>query len=139
MTEQELNRVRELSAQIKAIENHLATLRKRAEDITPALDGMPHGSAIQSKVEKLALKIVESGKELESLHDQVIKATAQLTGDICRAVTDPQERTVIILRYISCLHFRDIAFQLGFSDRKVYALHHAALEKLAVDVQLVCS
>lgn len=133
MTEQELNRVRELSTRIKAVENHLAELHKHAEDIASNNDGMPRASTIQSKVESLALKIVESGKELESLHDQIIKATAQLTGDICRAVSDPQERTVVILRYISCLHFRDICAQLGKSDARVYQLHRAAVFKILAD------
>lgn len=130
MTERELNSVRDLHKQIRELENHLATLHKRIEDITPKNDGMPHATTIQSKVEKLALEIVEACRERDSLDEQILAATAQLTPKICQAVTDPQERTVVLLRYISCMHFRDIAFQLKFSDRKVYALHGDALKKI---------
>lgn len=132
MTEKELNSVRDLNKQIRDLENHLATMRKRAEDITQTLDGMPHATTIQSKIENLALKIVEGGKELEILHQQIISATARLTEKICREVTDPQERTVVILRYVSCMHFRDIGFQLGKSDATIFRIHHDALTKLIV-------
>lgn len=133
MTEKELNSVRDLNKQIRDLENHLATMRKRAEDITQTLDGMPHATTIQSKIENLALKIVEGGRELEILHQQIISATARLTEKICREVTDPQERTVVILRYVSCMHFRDIGFQLGKSDARIFQLHRDALSKIIDD------
>ena len=135
MTEQELNRVRELNAQIREIEVHLTTLRNRAHDITPKLDGMPHASTIRSQVESLALKIVEESLKLDELHARIVSEAANLTREICQLVSDPQERTVMILRYVSCMRFRDIGFQMNKSDRKVFALHHDALKNL----QLPCS
>ena len=132
MTEKELNSVRVLHEQIQAVEKQLSTLRKHAEDITPKLDGLPHATTIQSKVENLALKIVERCKELEALHEQIIAATADLTQKICDKIKNPQERTVIIFRYISCMTFRDIGFEMGKSDARVFQLHHDALEKIIV-------
>lgn len=135
MTEQELNHVRELNSKIREIETHLTTLRNRADDITPKLDGLPHAATIRSQVESLALKIVEESLQLDELHAQIVSEAANLTKEICRLVSDPQERTVMILRYVSCMRFRDISSRLGFSDRKVYALHHDALKNL----RLTCS
>ena len=133
MTEQELNRVRELNAKIREIETHLTTLRNRANDITPKLDGLPHASTIRSQVESLALKIVEESLQLDELHARIVSEAANLTKEICRLVSDPQERTVMILRYVSCMRFRDISFRMKFSDRKVFTLHHDALEKFSRD------
>lgn len=130
MTEQELNQVRDLSKRIRDLENLLATLRKRAEDIVPARDGLPQSTDIHSKVESLALKIVEKTIELESLHEQILAATATLTESICLKITDPNQRAVLLLRYVHCMTFRDIGFQLNYSDRKVFQLHHDALEKI---------
>lgn len=139
MTEQELNQVRDLHKKIRDLEKLLATLRSRAEDIVPAREGLPQSSDIQSKVENLALKIVEKTIELESLHEQILAATATLTESICLQISDPNQRTVMLLRYVHCMHFRDIGFQTGYSDRKVFSLHHDALKKFAVEMQFACS
>ena len=132
MTEQELNRVRELNAQIREIEVHLTTLRNRAHDITPKLDGMPHASTIRSQVESLALKIVEESLKLDELHARIVSEAANLTREICRLISDPQERTVMILRYVSCMRFRDIGFQMNKSDASIFRLHRDAFAKLTV-------
>ena len=135
MTERELYRVRKLNERIKATENLLAVLRARAESVTvPKFDGLPRAKTIQSRAENLALKIVEESRELESLHEQIISATAQLTAQICRLVEDSQERTVLILRYVSCMHFRNIGFRLGKSDASIFRTHRDALKKLSVTV-----
>ena len=130
MTEQDLNRIRDLSKRIRDLEKLLATLRSRAEDISPARDGLPKPTDIQSKVENLALKIVEKSIELDSLHEEILNATIVLTEAICLHISDPVQRAVMLLRYVHCMRFRDIGFQLGYSDRKVFALHHDALEKI---------
>ena len=128
MTEQDLNRVRDLHKRVRDLENLLATLRKRAGDIVPAREGLPQSTDIHSKVESLALKIVEKTIELESLHRQILEATATLTESICRHISEPNQRAVMLLRYVHCMRFRDIAFQLGKSDARIYQLHHDALE-----------
>lgn len=132
MTEQDLNQVRGLNKRIRDLENLLATLRKRAEDIVPAREGLPQSTDIHSKVESLALKIVEKTIELESLHEQILKATATLTESICLRIKDPNQRAVLLLRYVHCLHFRDIGFQLDKSDATVFRIHHDALKKMIV-------
>ena len=129
MTEQDLNRVRDLHKRIRDLENLLATLRKRAGDIVPAREGLPQSSDIHSKVESLALKIVEKTIELESLHEQILEATATLTKAICVRVPDPSQCAVLLFRYVHCLHFRDIGFQTGYSDRKVFTLHRDGVDK----------
>jgi len=129
MTEQELNRVRDLHKRIRDLENLLATLRKRAGDIVPAREGLPQSTDIHSKVESLALKIVEKTIELDLLHEQILTATASLTKNICVRVPDPAQCAVLLFRYVHCMRFRDIGFQTGYSDRKVFALHREGIEK----------
>lgn len=132
MTEKELNSVRELHRQIRDLENHLATLHKRIEDITPKNDGLPHATTIQSKVEKLALEIVETCRERDVLSEEILSATRNLTEQICRETISPHERTILILRYVSCLRFRDISFQTGKSDARIFQIHRDALKKIIV-------
>ena len=132
MTEQDLNRVRDLHKKIRDLEKLLATLRSRAEDISPARDGLPKPTDIQSKVENLALKIVEKSIELDSLHEEILNATIVLTEAICLHISDPVQRAVMLLRYVHCLHFRDIGFKLNKSDATIFRLHHEATEKMIV-------
>ena len=128
MTEQELNQVRDLHKRISELENLLATLRKRAGDIVPAREGLPQSTDIHSKVESLALKIVENTIELESLHEQILKSAATLTEAICTQTSDPKQRAGLRRRYGHCVRFRESGFLRQYSDRKVFALHHDALE-----------
>ena len=120
---------------IKTIENQLSILRKRAEDLVPKRDGLPHSSDIKSKVESLALKIVEASEGLPALHEQITKAAAILTEKICREIDEPNQRTVLIFRYVFCMNFRDISFQLDKSDATIFRLHHDALKNLRVQIK----
>ena len=65
MTWEELNGVRNLNQTVCGIEKRLRALRVAAENIVPILDGLPHAAIAHSQVEKIALKIVESERELE--------------------------------------------------------------------------
>ena len=130
MTEKELNSVRELNKQIRRQEQHLQALRLSAENLVPILDGLPHSDEAKSRVEKIALMIVESERELENLRAQLDRASEDLPARIHDEVSDVQERTVLLLRYVACMRFRDIAFQLERSEARVFQIHHDVLKKI---------
>ena len=71
MTEKELNGVRELNKKIRDLQRHLQELRVSAENLVPILDGLPHSSEAKSRVEKIALMIVEDERELTALNEAV--------------------------------------------------------------------
>lgn len=131
MTEKELNSVRELNKQIRRQEQHLQALRLSAENLVPILDGLPHSNEAKSRVEKIALMIIESERELDSLRAQLDRASEELPARIHDEVSDVQERTVLLLRYVACMRFRDIAFQLEMSERRVFQIHHDALKSFS--------
>lgn len=131
MTEKELNSVRELNKQIRRQEQHLQALRLSAENLVPILDGLPHSNEAKSRVEKIALMIIESERELDSLRAQLDRASEDLPARIHDEISDVQERTVLLLRYVACMRFRDIAFQLEMSERRVFQIHHDALKSFS--------
>ena len=133
MTEQELNAVRDLSKQIADLERYVSNLRKRAANITPDLDGMPRRTGVISRVELLALEIVDCEKELEELKGKLVSVGGNLLAHITKHVPDLNQRTVLILRYISCMRFRDISFELDKSDARIYQIHRDALKTLNVE------
>ena len=123
MTEKELNAVRELKKQIRDIERHLQALRLSAENLVPILDGLPHSSEAKSRVEKIALMIVSDERELTSLNEKFLLAKAELLDKILRSVDEPSLQTLLVLRYVECLSFKEIARRMRFTLRHLYRLH----------------
>lgn len=131
MTEKELNSVRELNKQIRRQEQHLQALRLSAENLVSILNGLPHSNEAKSRTEKFALMIIECERELENLRTQLDRASEDLPARIYVEVSDVQERTVLLLRYVACMRFSDIAFQLELSERRVFQIHRDALKSFS--------
>lgn len=131
MTKKELNSVRELNKQIRKLEQHLQALRLSAENLVPILDGLPHSNSAKSRVEKIVLMIIDDEREMENLRAQLDRASEELPARLLAEVSDVQARTVLFLRYVACMRFRDIAFQLEMSERRVFQIHRDALESFS--------
>lgn len=130
MTERELNAARDLAEEIKACESDLATFRLSMTKLVPIRDGMPKAQSNESRVEELAVLIVEKERELNELKERLIDTAGKLAREISAAPLNSQERRVIFLRYVACEHFRDIAFEMDKSDARIYAIHATAVDKI---------
>ena len=130
LTEKELNSVREISRRIRDLEWRLQTLRAEAENIVPVIDGLPHATQIKSRVEKLALNITDCDNELINLREQFVNSALELGNKIDNAKLNSQEKTVLSLRYVSCMNFQDIWLKLDTSDANIFYLHRTALKKI---------
>ena len=128
MTEQELNVVRELSKRIRELERYLQALRLSAQNITPVIDGLPHSTTLQARVEKIALSIVEKERELYQLQEQFLHEQGRLAEFILSSVNDPTLQTLLILRYVACLSFKETARSMHFTLRHVFRLHEKFLK-----------
>ncbi|MBR6888699.1 MAG: hypothetical protein IKN16_09680 [Selenomonadaceae bacterium] len=128
MTEQELNSVRELKKRIRDLEKHLQALRLSAENIVPVLDGLPHSTEVKSRVEKIALRLVESERELTTLNEKLMLAKVHLLDKILRQVDEPALQTLLVLRYVECLSFKETARRMRITLRHLYRLHKKFLK-----------
>ena len=128
MTEKELNSVRELKKQIRILEQHLQALRLSAENLVPILDGLPHSSEAKSRVEKIALMIIEDERELETLRKQIISAKSELLDKILREIEEPTLQALTALRYVECLSYKEAARRMTFTLRHVFRLHEKFLK-----------
>lgn len=129
MTEQELFSVREMKSGIKALEKKLQTLRMSAGNLVPIIDGLPHATQAKSRVERISLMIVECERELDNLRDRLIKAKSDLADKIMCEVSEPVLQTLLVLRYVECLPFKDIAHRMVFGLRYIFKLHDKILKK----------
>lgn len=128
MTLEDLNSCRALQIRIGTVTNHLAGLRLSAENLVPILDGMPHSKEAKSRVERIALEIIEDECELTALRSEYELAQARLTDKILLEVSDPVIQTLLVLRYVECYSFRETARRINYSLRQVFRLHETFLK-----------
>lgn len=128
MTKEELCSVRELQKKIRTHEQRLEALRMSAKNIVPILDGLPHATEAKSKVEKIALRIVEVERELEELRGQLVQSKSGLADKIMREVEAPEVQTLLILRYVDCCPYKEIARRMRYALRHVFKLHERFLK-----------
>ena len=133
MNERELNEVRELQSQIGDLERKIELMRGALMNIVPLRNGMPQGHALDSRVEKTVVQIGELEEELFELTKRREVAQLNITANICAAGLSGKEAAVIYLRYVKCMRFRDICFELNYSDAHVFRLHSQGLKKLIVE------
>ena len=123
MTEKELNTVRNLKKELRDIERRLQELKMAAENIVPVLNGLPCSKDAKSRVEKIALDIVATEHIVKNFHEQIIIAKSELADRIMREVNKPILQTLLILRYVECLSFKETARRMGITLRHVFRLH----------------
>lgn len=129
MTDKELNVVRDLRKKIRDLTSHLQALRLSAQNIVPVIDGLPHSDSVKSRVEKLALKILEHERELSDLSRQFATSALDLTDRINRAdQLNQQEKTILLMRYVACMNFQDIWLEMQISDNRAFYLHRTAVK-----------
>ena len=133
MTERELNEVRELRSEINDLERKIELMRGALMNIVPLMNGIPQGHDLDSRVEKTVVEIGELEEELLELKERRELAKINITANICAANLTGQEAAVIYSRYVKCMRFRDICFELNYSDAHVFRLHGSALKKLIVE------
>ena len=133
MTEREINEVRELRSQIGDLERKIELMRGALNNIVPLRNGMPQGRNQESRIEKLIVKITELEAELLELKKRREQATIKITAGICAANLSGKEASVIWRRYVKCMRFHDIGFELHYSDAHVFYLHRSALKKMIVE------
>lgn len=126
----EVTAARILTEEIKSLERQIEMLRATAQDLVPIRDGLPKGQAQVSAVERIALKILALEENLRGLHEELDAVKIRLIEEICAAPLKEGERKVLMLRYVSCMRFRDICFELEKSNARIYQWHRAGLEKI---------
>ena len=129
----EIEIARLITEEIKRLEREEELLRHAAQNIVPERDGLPKGKSRSSPVERLTIKLLEIEERKRALMDELAAAKVALIEEICAGALSEMEKRVLILRYVGCMRFRDICFELNYSDARIYQWHRAGLEKLQLN------
>lgn len=112
------------------MERKIELMRGALMNIVPLRNGMPQGHALDSRVEKTVVQIGELEEELVELKKRREIARLNITANICAAGLSGKESAVVRRRYVKCMRFRDICFELNYSDYHVFRLHKSGLKKM---------
>lgn len=113
--------------------NRLAAIDDSLNFITPIIDGLPKSTSNNSRVEKLVAAKIDCTKRIADLQAESQNVKAELSLIILTSQLDTVEINILLLRYVQCLPFTDIAKKVFLSESRVFALHRRAVKKLFAD------
>ena len=117
-----LSTVFELEEKICAARDELARLKSLATAITPKLDGLPKAKSLSSRVENLAVKIMDCERRLDELVEEKICAQLDLSSELAEQLTD-NILSVMALRYVHGKTFAEIGRLIHYSRKQVWLFH----------------
>jgi DNA-directed RNA polymerase specialized sigma subunit len=113
--------------------NELNAIRIKAYSAPTAnySDIVVMGGEQHSKTEDCALKVLEYEQKLKGLMEQYAKLKAEIQ-DAIEGVKDMRQRTILRLRFIERLSFRDIAICVAYSKSQVERIYQEALKSVKI-------
>ena len=131
MTRAELNGVRFLQKELKMLEEELTEKRKASATIAPAIDGLPKGSSIRSKVEALTMEILVLEERIANYKAAIPLAQAGLLDRLLSLSVKPSERAVVILLYVEGQTVSEVTKRIGVTTRSVKRLQASFIKKMS--------
>ncbi len=129
MTQKELSQLNCLRQEILEIRDRIRVLEALATKCTAQISDMPRPQAVNDKTGKYSVQIADLKTELEikacSCYREFLKLNRYIEG-----VEDRQMRTILALRYIQGLTWRQVAHKIGKADEQYpRKKHNAFIEK----------
>lgn len=111
----------------------VSCLHDLATKATQTLSDMP-GSATRNthRMEDVIIKIIDLENEINTEIDRLVDIKREITC-LINGVSNPEEQTLLELRYLCFKTWEQIAVDMGYSLQNVYKLHSKALKNLPND------
>ena len=124
-----LSTVFELEEKISAARYELENLKSLATATTRQMDGLPRSTSTTSRVESLAVKIMDCERRLDGLVAEKICAQVDLTIEITKRVRGMAGK-VLYERYVECKTFKAIIAEMKYySDASIYHFHRNGVKQ----------
>ena len=122
-----------IDTNIASCVNELNAIRIKAYSAPTAnySDIVVMGGEKHSKTEDCALKVLEYEEKLNGLMQEYAKLKCEIQ-DAIEGVKDMRQRTVLRLRFIERLSFRDIAICIAYSKSQVERIYQEALKSVKI-------
>lgn len=128
---EKLNRARNAQREMDALRERVEFWRAEAQRCTASYGlGAPGGGGAADRRAELVARIVDAQRELEARIGEIAAAEREAMELIDR-LDDERMRTLLTLRYVDNLTWRQIADRMHYNLTHVQRLHLRALEALA--------
>lgn len=123
-----LSRYIQLGREIAAKEAEIKELQDKLYSLPSALKEAPvMGGGGSDRLANLLSNIIDKQKEIKADVRHLMRIREEIENTI-NAVTDCDQRTVLIYRYLCGVSYEDIAQYMSYSLRKIHYLHGQALQ-----------
>ena len=110
----------------------VSCLHDLATKATQTLSDMP-GSATRNthRMEDVIIKIIDLENEIKTEIDRLVDIKREITC-LINGVSNPEEQTLLELRYLCFKTWEQIAVDMGYSVENIYRMHRKALKNLEI-------
>ena len=121
-----------LDQRINSKLEQVLSLRDLTTKATATMSDMPGGGSRNVyKMQDIIGKIVDLENEINADIDRLVDLKREMVVAI-KGIENPEEQTLLELRYLCFKSWEEIAVTMGYGVRHVYKLHNAALETFTV-------
>lgn len=131
MTKDELKNIPYLDGLINSKIRQLDQLKKYRGRL-PTYDGREsvQSGSVSDPTARIALKIVQLDEEIAQDIERLVGLKAEARRLFAQLDDDLKYKSVMELRYLECMSWRNVAQSLHFSYKHVFKLHGEALRRL---------
>ena len=123
-----MERVMNANRRILGMQQRAQRSREMAMRSTSSMQALRTGGTdARSKVEDGACAFMDICRDIEDQAQQ-LRETIRQTSEVIDRLSDPAEREVLELRYLSGLRWEDIGRRMIYDERQVRRIHVKALE-----------
>ncbi len=124
-----LDRMRELTLDLRAAEERMVRLRSQAERVTTMLDGLPRGSMRRSIIEESLARITSEQDKTAAMLSELSGLRMAFEVQLSGAEMSDRERLIMRLRYLDGLSWRKIGALMVVSEGWLFKMHRRAAKK----------
>lgn len=117
-----LKEIRDLITKRDTKQAYIDRLMMSATNISPVLDGMPHGGGgSTTKIEHYSVECADKESELNDIKQQLELYSKDVKREIER-VKDERYRDALKLRYIECMSVKEVAECMHYDRKSMYRI-----------------
>lgn len=127
ITMRELGAVRAIKMELEAYEILLRRVETSLASLTALEQRFPNAKNFKNKIELLTLKKLSYKERLENLRGRLEETAYDVATRICQEFEDDSAQTLLLLRYVECLSWTQVAERMNYDRRYVFKLHKKTL------------
>ena len=121
---------RVMQAKYNMLDEEIKHLRAEAESVSINLDGMPKGGQTSDKTARLAVQIADMETKMQNELSDLWSNRMKIIN-LLGKMQKHKHQTLLHKRYIECMSWEKIAYEMDISWRYCYMLHGSALAEFS--------